>query len=372
MAPIRLGIIGLSANPSAWAYVAHIPYLRSNPEKYTIAALCNSSLTSTNAAIKAHNLPASTRAYDSPAALAADPEVDLVVISTRVDTHYELALPVLRARKNIFIEWPLAANPQQAREMIDLAKENGVKTIIGFQGRKTPWIGKIKDVIASGGLGTVHSVNIHTQAGVWQNGAMNEKYSYMADSAVGGNLLTIYAMHMLDAIFFVHGEPQPTYSTLLGNLRPEMRIAKPDGSITTETYPKSTPDQILMHGHLSSSSDKAPAPVFTYHLRAGNRFTGTPGATWRIYGDKAELLVEIDGAAPQVGAGFRVRICDGATGKVEELSIEEDGDEWAKLSPAARQVGRLYEAYANGDEYPDWDVAGKRFDILEKFYDGGM
>lgn len=84
MAPIRVGIIGLSAKQDAWATKAHLPRLRDSPN-YQILALCNSSVASSKAAVKVHNLAESTRAYGSPDELFADSDVDLVVISTRVD-----------------------------------------------------------------------------------------------------------------------------------------------------------------------------------------------------------------------------------------------------------------------------------------------
>src|ERR1700721_2391602 len=105
MAPIRIGFIGLSASGRG-ASDAHFPYLRGSP-KYTITALCNSSVEAAHAAIKAHNLPSSTKAYGSPQDLANDPDVDLVVCSVRVDRHYDAIIPALEAGKDCFCEWPL-------------------------------------------------------------------------------------------------------------------------------------------------------------------------------------------------------------------------------------------------------------------------
>ena len=164
MAPIRVGIVGLSSKPGAWATLAHLPRLVSSPN-VEIIALCNSSLDSTKAAIEAHNLPPTTKAYSNPADLAADPDVDLFVVSTRVDTHHALALPALAAGKNIYVEWPLAANLADAQELASLAKTQNVRTIIGLQGRVSPTIRTIKSLLDTGRLGQVHSVNVQAVAG---------------------------------------------------------------------------------------------------------------------------------------------------------------------------------------------------------------
>ena len=73
---IRVGLIGLSANAkTSWASSAHLPYLQSSESKYTITALCNSSVSAAQSAIEAYNLPASTKAYGNPQDLAEDSEV---------------------------------------------------------------------------------------------------------------------------------------------------------------------------------------------------------------------------------------------------------------------------------------------------------
>lgn len=235
MAPIRVGIVGLSSKPGAWATLAHLPRLAQSPN-FQIVALCNSTLESTRAAIKAHNLPESTKAYDSYDKLAADPDVDLYVVSTRADTHYDVAMPALKAGRNVFVEWPLAATTKQAKEMAALAKQKNLKTIVGFQGRMSPSVRKVKELIDTGALGEIHSVNYQGAIHVWQNNAASDRYYYFMDRKVGGNLLTIYGGHVLDSILYAVGELKPgSYTPLAANLRPRMHLMKPDGSLSRRT-----------------------------------------------------------------------------------------------------------------------------------------
>lgn len=89
MPPLRIGLIGLSVAGS-WAEIAHLQHLHNSPD-YEIVALANSSLASSQAAIKKHSLPKSVIGYDSPEALVADRNVELVVCSTNVLHHYFIA-----------------------------------------------------------------------------------------------------------------------------------------------------------------------------------------------------------------------------------------------------------------------------------------
>ena len=78
MAPIRVGIIGLSKTAkTSWAGSAHFPYLMASNGKYEIKALCNSSVVSARKAIDDFNLPPTTKAYGNPQDLANDKEVRL-------------------------------------------------------------------------------------------------------------------------------------------------------------------------------------------------------------------------------------------------------------------------------------------------------
>src|SRR5947209_1534775 len=129
MAPIRLGFIGLTATPGAWANIAHLPYL-SQSSKYKIVALANSSVDSAKAAIKAHSLPEDVKVYGSPADVAADPDVDMVVVSVNVAQHYKLIKPALEAGKMAYVEWPLGNNTAEAEELTELAKKKNLKTVV--------------------------------------------------------------------------------------------------------------------------------------------------------------------------------------------------------------------------------------------------
>ena len=143
---------------------------------------------------KLHGLPSSTKAYGSPADLAADPNIDLVVCSVRVDRHYDALVPALKAGKDVFCEWPLAKDASQAEEMLRLAKEKGVKTIVGLQAPVSPAVRKIKQLVEGGRIGKVLSSNFHGTPKLMGR-ADWEGLEYMQTLESGGNMLSIYTMH---------------------------------------------------------------------------------------------------------------------------------------------------------------------------------
>ena len=141
---IHLGIIGLSADPSAWATVAHVGPLKSPAlsDKYKIVALATSSPETAKASAKAHGIP-ENKAYHTADAIANDPDVDMIVVSVKVPLHKQMTLPALKAKKAVFVEWSLGNGLAEAEELAALAKKQGVKTAIGLQNRLSPVVIKV-------------------------------------------------------------------------------------------------------------------------------------------------------------------------------------------------------------------------------------
>ena len=85
MSPIGVGIIGLSADQSAWATSAHSSPLKSAPlnENFKLVAVGTSSPETAKKSAEAHGVSAD-KAYSSPETIAEDKDVDLVVVSVKV------------------------------------------------------------------------------------------------------------------------------------------------------------------------------------------------------------------------------------------------------------------------------------------------
>ncbi|KAF2101324.1 NAD(P)-binding protein [Rhizodiscina lignyota] len=374
--PINVGIVGLTTNDkSSWAARAHLPYLLKSPH-YRVQGVCNRTVESAQLAIETFHLPSSARAYSSIAELGADEEIDLVVVCTRVDTHYGIIKPLLERmeqegekKKDMFVEWPLGANLAQGRELARLAREvNGpIKTVIGLQARMNPAFSKIKEILSSGRIGNVLSVDVRATA---PNVVveMPANRAYFADRSSGGNLLTIRAMHVLDPAFFVHGEPVGPLRALLGNQVPYMLVKEEDGS--TKRIEKDTPDHIAISGHMASAS----GPLFNFYMRGGKPFKDEPGLVWSVYGDEGEMQISCESSAIQMSFPLTVKIYDNKTDDVETVDVAGlDRGLCADLTPEARDVGRLYEAYALGKDYGDWELAVRRHELVEQIYrEGGL
>lgn len=74
--------------------------------------------------------------YDSIDALLD--EVDIIDIVTPTISHFECAVKSLKKFKHIFIEKPIAATPEEAKQLIEFTKEANVKVQVGHVERFNP------------------------------------------------------------------------------------------------------------------------------------------------------------------------------------------------------------------------------------------
>jgi predicted dehydrogenase len=92
-------------------------------------------------------------------AVLNDRDVDAVVIATPVSSHYELAQAALQAGKHVFVEKPLAASADQARELVRVAEAQGLLLMPGHTFLYSPPVVLIKELIDSGRLGDIYFVS---------------------------------------------------------------------------------------------------------------------------------------------------------------------------------------------------------------------
>lgn len=354
MAPIRVGIIGLSAAGS-WAVRAHLPYLQKST-KYQITGVCNTSVESSQKAIKAHNLSNDTKAYGSVSDLAANPDIDLVVCAVRVDRHYETLKPAIAAGKDCFVEWPLASNLEQASELLQLAEAKGVKTMVGLQGQMSPAIKRVKELLDDKAIGRVLSSSVNMATGMYSDDA-SEHYEYLNYVEYGGNMLVILFGHLYDSLSYTLGELSEVSATL-STQQTDVAVKSKDGT-TVRSIRRTAADHITTSGLLADSGAHSSAIV---HGRGPVK--GEPGLVWQIGGDKGVIDVRSDAAsAVSLSSALRIRLQDFASGELKDIEFTED-----QPGPPGN-IGRLYEAFADGQHYPDWKWAVKRHAWVSALYE---
>ena len=141
--------------------------------------------------------------YEDIDALLKREDVDGVDICIPINRHAEVAIKAANARKNIFIEKPITLSLKEADEIIEAAKKNNVKGMVGHCIRFWPEYIKAKEIADSGELGKplyAYSERLLTRPD-WleDNWAFNEEYS-------GGAAVDLHC-HDLDYLIWLFGKP---------------------------------------------------------------------------------------------------------------------------------------------------------------------
>jgi predicted dehydrogenase len=137
--------------------------------------------------------------------VAADPRVQAVSITAPNFLHREIGVAMAESGKHICIEKPVGLTAGDARAVAGAAAKAGVQGTVGFNYRNAPAVEAARDLIASGGIGTVTHVRIRlfSDYAAHPDGALTWRY----ERARGGSgVLGDLASHGVDLARFLLGE----------------------------------------------------------------------------------------------------------------------------------------------------------------------
>jgi predicted dehydrogenase len=329
---IRVGFIGLNPD-SHWAATAHVPALHALSDKFSIVGVANSTPESSLRTTEALNLPHTFASVD---ALVHSPDVDLVVVTVKVPHHLKLVTAALEAGKHIYCEWPLGNGLAEAHQLAQLAEKKGVVAVAGTQARAALEVEHLKRLIAEGYVGKVLSTTLIGSGGNW-TGQTSQDLAYLCDQKNGATMQAIPLAHTLAAMLDVLGDFGPLSARFVTHYT-KVKITD-----TGETRDKTAPDQIMVHGTLTSGA------ALSIHYRGGvSRGTNL---LWEINGTDGDI--QVTGA---LGHAQMIQLTvHGARGEEAELTplMPEPSSyvgwpEFAAARNIAQMYTRMYEDICNG------------------------
>lgn len=85
---------------------------------------------------------------------------DEVFVATKDSTHHEYIVRALQAGCDVITEKPLTTDAAKCREILDAVRTTGGRVRVAFNYRWAPFRSKVKELIRSGTVGRIHSVNL--------------------------------------------------------------------------------------------------------------------------------------------------------------------------------------------------------------------
>ncbi|MEU6557570.1 Gfo/Idh/MocA family oxidoreductase [Streptomyces sp. NPDC046915] len=137
--------------------------------------------------------------------IAADPRVRAVSITAPNFLHRRIGVAMAEAGKHIWIEKPVGLTADDARAVADAVAKAGVRGAVGFNYRNAPAVETARDLIASGGIGTVTHVRIRlfSDYAAHPDGALTWRYERERG---GSGVLGDLASHGVDLARYLLGD----------------------------------------------------------------------------------------------------------------------------------------------------------------------
>lgn len=172
-----------------------------------LAAVCDTTPVRRDAALSDNPGVAVYDGYDE---FLADPEIDLVVVTTPPNSHRDLAVRAAEAGKHVFVDKPFAMTRAEALDMLAAADKTGVVMHCHQSRRYDGEYRRIREVVRAGRIGEiVHIRRVWSQYGeAWASwGIPGFNPTWRVQREFGGGMVYDYAPHCGDQVLQLMAEP---------------------------------------------------------------------------------------------------------------------------------------------------------------------
>jgi scyllo-inositol 2-dehydrogenase (NADP+) len=230
--------------------------------------------------------------------LLADDAVELVIVNTPNYTHYEYTKKALEANKHVIVEKPFTNTVSEGEELIELAKQKGLKLAVFHNRRYDSDFRTVQKVVQEKLLGEIIEVEIHFDR-------FKEELSPKVHKEIPGpgtGVLYDLGSHLIDSALTLFGKPEGVF----GDIRtvrpvsqiddyfdvtlfyPKLRVKLKSSLLVREALPG-----FILHG-TKGSFLKHRTDVQEVSLMAGDT-PETPGYGIEPESEQGLLHTEIDG-----------------------------------------------------------------------------
>ncbi len=155
--------------------------------------------------------------FRSVAEMLEDDTIELVVVNTPVQTHFEYAKAALLAGKNIVVEKPFTVNAAEARELDQIAREKGLQLVVYQNRRYDGDFLALKQVVTQNLLGELKEAEMRFDR--YRPGHSGKDHKE-GDKPGAGNLHDLGA-HLIDQALQLFGPPQAVFADVM-TMRPNL------------------------------------------------------------------------------------------------------------------------------------------------------
>lgn len=205
--PLRVGVAGLGdAGSQVVEAIPEVP-------GFVFAAVADTR----KEVVDAHRNKYGVHGFDSVAAMAESPDVDVVYVATPNKYHVEHTLAAAENHRHVIVVKPMALTLEECDRMIAAADKNRVKLVYGHSRIYDPPVRQIAEIVRSGELGRVIQIN------TWMYGGWLQRKPRLAselDTTTGGGVVYRQAPHQADIVRWIGGGLAKSVRAITGKWDP--------------------------------------------------------------------------------------------------------------------------------------------------------
>jgi len=136
---------------------------------------------------------------------------DLVIVTTKDSTHHEYIIKGLDMGCDVLTEKPLTTDEDKCQAILDAERRSNNKLIVGFNYRWGPYFTKIKELLQSGAIGRVSSVDFHWYLNTYHGASYFRRWHGLRQA--GGSLWVHKATHHFDLLnWWLDSDPEEVFA----------------------------------------------------------------------------------------------------------------------------------------------------------------
>jgi phthalate 4,5-cis-dihydrodiol dehydrogenase len=209
--PLRLGIAGLGVGSTLF-----LPGVEAYPGARIVAAADRRP-----GALTAFERRYGGRTYRTVEELCADPEVDVVWITTPNQFHCEHTILAAEHKKHVICTKPMALTVDECERMCEATERNGVELLCGQTWSMSPDVQAMWRVVTSGELGRLIGVNTW----LYTDWLLKPRVAEELDESLGGGVVYRHAPHLIDTVRLLGGGCVRSVRATAGRWMPERPCA---------------------------------------------------------------------------------------------------------------------------------------------------
>ena len=195
MDKVKIGVIGLGGV----AQLVHLPNL-SKLSNAALVAVAETNKSRLQIISDKFNIK---EKYSNHKDLISKSDVDAIIIATPTSTNTEIAIDCLNSGKDVLIEKPMARTYQEAKKIVDAAKKNKRKLMVGMNLRFRPDTMLLRSFINLSEIGDPFYIKC---GWIRKQSSLEKWFTKKAES--GGGVIIDLGIHILDLALWLLNYPE--------------------------------------------------------------------------------------------------------------------------------------------------------------------